>query len=312
MSTQQPQEHRDKTVLVLGATGQQGGSVAVALQHDGWRVRALVRDANGPGARALARSGIEPVQGDLADAASLRRAMAGAYGVFSVQPSSGQGTSGVSDSDEVRFGVSVAEAAQASGVQHLVYSSSSAAGPSTGVGHFDSKWRVEEHVRSLDLDSTVVRPVTFMEMLISPDFGVASGSLTFFMRPDQSMQFIAVRDIGVLVALVFGDRSGFRGRSLEIAGDTVTGLALAALLGNAGGRNMGYRRFPESALADNPTLLALIHLVDEGPLAGRADLDALRLLHPGLLTVGAWLRGPGRAGLNGLGRAPAAAAAASP
>ncbi|WP_225414662.1 hypothetical protein [Stigmatella hybrida] len=44
----------------------------------------------------------------------------------------------------------------------------------------------------------------------------------------------------------------------------------------------------------NPILTRLTRLVDEGPLAGSADLAALRKLHPGLLTVERWLSGPGR------------------
>ncbi len=80
-------EFRDKTVLVFGATGQQGGSVANALQSKGWRVKALVRNTNTDKSEALAAQGIELVRGDLADIQSIQAAIVGAYGVFSVQPS---------------------------------------------------------------------------------------------------------------------------------------------------------------------------------------------------------------------------------
>lgn len=159
----------DKTVLVLGATGQQGGSAAAALTDGGWHVRALVRDPNSSKARALSAAGIEAVRGDLADTASVRAPVAGAYGVFSVQPSSGQFVYGVSDADEVRFGKAVADAAKDAGVKHLVYASANAAGSKTGVGHFDSKSRVEGRVRSLAIDSTSIRPSTFIEILLMPD-----------------------------------------------------------------------------------------------------------------------------------------------
>ena len=44
---------RNETILVLGATGQQGGSVATALRSAGWRVKALVRDVDADKAKCL-------------------------------------------------------------------------------------------------------------------------------------------------------------------------------------------------------------------------------------------------------------------
>ena len=106
------------SILVFGATGQQGGSVADALLAANWGVRALVRDPASERAQALRAQGIELVRGNFADVESMRGAMAGAHGVFSVQPSSPGGT--LSDEDEVRFGIAVADLAAAAGVEHLV------------------------------------------------------------------------------------------------------------------------------------------------------------------------------------------------
>lgn len=284
----------DKPVLVLGATGQQGGSVARALLEDGWRVKALVRDPRGQKARALGAAGVETVAGDLGDVASLRSALEGAYGVFSVQPSSGQPEYGVTDDDELRFGIDVADAARDAGVKHLVYSSVAGAGPDTGVGHFTAKWRIEEHVRSLDIGWTIVRPAAFMEILLLPQFGLAQGELTFFMQPRRAMQFIAVEDIGRIVAKVFVDRSGFRGKVFDIAGDALTGVDLAAGIASSTGRRLGYRRFPDAMLQEVPLLKRLVELVDEGPAAGSANIEALRGLHPALQTFATWLERSGR------------------
>lgn len=290
---------QDRTVLVFGATGQQGGSVAQALRSDGWQVRALVRDLAGKKAVALAAQGIQPVHGDLTDLPSIRAAMAGAYGVFSVQPSSGQGAAyGVTDADEVRYGKAVADMALESGVQHLVYSSANAAGPTrSGMGHFDSKAEIEEYLRGLSLCSTIIRPSAFMEILALPGVGLDQGTFAFFMRPDQAMQFIAVQDIGKIVAGIFGNPAKFAGQTLEIAGDTVTGAELAEKFSRAAGQPIVYQRFPDSLLHGNAFLGGLAALVDEGRLAGRADLAALRADFPGLLTLDTWLEGAGKTAL---------------
>src|SRR5258706_16032986 len=75
----------DKPILVTGITGQQGGGVAQHLIKDGWKIRGLSRDLNKPAVKTLQDSGIEVVQGNMEDRASLDAALKGVYGVFSVQ-----------------------------------------------------------------------------------------------------------------------------------------------------------------------------------------------------------------------------------
>lgn len=80
---------QDRTILVTGATGWQGGAVARQLLAEGWQVRALTRDPDRPAARELRAAGALLVPGDLDDRPRLDAAMTDVYGVFSVQPSSG-------------------------------------------------------------------------------------------------------------------------------------------------------------------------------------------------------------------------------
>lgn len=285
-----------KTVLVLGATGQQGGAVARALRCNGQPVRALVRDPFGDKAKALEAIGIELCQGDFSDLASIETAMSGIYGVFSVQPSSGQGAVyGVTDEVEVRYGKAVADIALKHDVRHFVYTSVGAAGKGeTGLGHFDSKTEIEEHVRGLGMRSTIVRPASFMEMLMLPGMGLDQGRFSFFMRPDQSMQFIAADDIGKIVALVFTDPERFAGKTIEIAGDEVTGTEMQEVLSRAAGRTITYSRFPDRLLEQNAFLGRLAELVDDGRCAGAADIGTLRREFGALTTLDVWLSGPGK------------------
>jgi len=287
----------EKTVLVFGATGQQGGAVARALLAEGWLVRALVRDPAGVKAKALEAAGIDLYPGDFSDHASIAAAMSGVHGVFSVQPSSGQGpVHGISDEQERRYGKAIADLSAAHGVRHLVYTSVAAAGKGiTGLGHFDMKTEIEEHVRSLGIRSTIVRPVTFMEILMLPGMGLDHGTYSFLMRPDQAMQFIAVDDIGKIVATIFSEPDRFAGRTIEIAGDAVTGRGLQDAFSRAAGRTITYNRFPDSLLAQNPLLGRLAELVDDGRCAGAVDIPALREEFGKLLSLEQWLSGAGRA-----------------
>lgn len=292
--------YKGKTILVFGATGQQGGSVAIALLKAGWPVRALVRDPASAKAQALREAGAEIVKGDLADTASMDAAMKGAYGVFSVQPSSPDPRYGLSDEDEVRYGVVIADLAVKNDVSHLVYTSVGALGDEpTGLGHFDSKARIEAHIRTLPIISTIVRPVSFMELLVMPGFGLDQGSFRFFMRRDQSMQVLAVEDIGKYVAAVFADRDRFGGATLAMASDSVTGEDLENAFSDAAGRLIPYSRFPDALLEANPFLAKLTGLLDKGALAGDANLDELRAINPEMMSFRAWLAGSGRQGFEG-------------
>ncbi|MBC9176186.1 NmrA/HSCARG family protein [Pseudoroseomonas ludipueritiae] len=283
-------------ILVFGATGQQGGSVASALLKEGWPVRAFVRSVHALKSTALREVGAELMQGNLADVCSIRSAMRGVHGVFSVQPSSGQGALyGVSDEDEVRFGTTIADIAVESGVRHLVYSSSNAVGDEpTGMGHFDSKACIEAHVRTLPIATSIIRPAAFMEMLMMPGFGLDKGCFNFFMRPDQPMQLVAVEDIGRIVAALFADPLRFEGSIIEIASDVVTVQDLEELLTQAAGKPISYSRFSSEVLAANPFLAKLTDLVDEGRLTGYANFEELRRMNPRLMSFRCWLSGCGR------------------
>lgn len=244
----------------------------------------------------LEATGVELYRGDFTNAASIETAMSGVYGVFSVQPSSGQGAAyGVTDEEEVRYGKTIADIAVKHGIRHFVYTSAAAAGKgATGLGHFDSKTEIEEHIRGLPIRSTIVRPAAFMEMLMLPGMGLDQGTFNFFMRPDQSMQFIAADDIGKIVASTFADPERFAGQTIEIAGDEVTGSGMQETLSRAAGRAIAYSRFPDSLLEQDAFLGRLAALVDDGRCAGAADIGALRGNFGALTTLDAWLSGPGR------------------
>ena len=108
----------DRTILITGMTGNQGGAVARSLLGSGFRLRGLTRKPESLPAAALARHGVDVVQGDLDDEATLRRALAGAWGVFGVQNTLEAGV----EREEAQ-GKRLATLAREAGVEHFVYTS---------------------------------------------------------------------------------------------------------------------------------------------------------------------------------------------
>ncbi|WP_253668553.1 NmrA/HSCARG family protein [Streptoalloteichus tenebrarius] len=291
-----------RTVLVIGATGLQGGATARHLLAAGWHVRALVRDPATPAARALAHAGAELAVGDMGDRPSLDRAMRGAHGVFSVQPTEGYpGTPpDFTTDDEIRLGLNVADAARDADVRHLVYASVGGVDRFPGIRRWESKWRIERHISALALPATILRPVRFMENLSDPRLGVRGDVLTDVYRPETPVQLVAAHDIGAFAALAFADPDHYVGRALELAGDELTMPAIAATISRATGRDITYRPIPrESLVGGDPDGLAGY---DFGNDAGgwRADIPMLRRLRPDLMDLAAWLEAEGKARFDAL------------
>jgi uncharacterized protein YbjT (DUF2867 family) len=223
-----------KTVLVTGATGNQGGAVArELLSRGGYRVRAMTRKPDSPNARALKDQGAELVEADLNDDASLRRAMDGAWGVFAVQNTWEAGVEG-----EEEQGHRQARLARDAGVQHYVYTSVGSADRKTGIPHFENKSRIEDTVRSLGFPSHVIlRPVFFMENFLSPWFkpAIDQGQLMMAVKPETSLQMIAVDDIGKYGRWAFDEHVRLKGREIDFAGDSKTMPETARIIGQAAG-----------------------------------------------------------------------------
>jgi uncharacterized protein YbjT (DUF2867 family) len=276
-------------MLVLGATGQQGGATARALVTAGCHVRALVRDKQSDKAQDLASLGVELVIGDFQDSTSLEMAMNRIHGVFSVIPSSADVRYGLADEDEVRFGIAVIDAAKSADVQHLVYSSTFGASPDIGLGHYESKWHVEQYLRQSGVPFSIVRPAPFMELLLYPHFGLRQGCVTFFGAPDQIVQFIAVQDIGAIAAKLLVDPSQYLGITIDIASDALSGNDIAAKISQVTARQVPYMQIPAAAAAQNSMIARLLQAMIDGKLTGQADIPSLRTLHPGLLTFDRWL-----------------------
>jgi len=228
---------QSKPILVTGATGQQGGAVARALLGKGQKVRVMTRHPEK--AASLTQAGAEIVQGDLTDQANLQMALRGVYGVFAMSTPFEAGMEA-----EVRQGIMLADAAKQAGIAHYVYTSVGSAHRDTGIPHFDSKWRVEQHIRQIGLPATILRPVWFMENFTTFAKPSAEGVLMLPMKPATKLAMVALKDIGEFGAAAFLRPKDFLGQAIDLAGDELTMPETAALLTKAMGRPIRFQEFP--------------------------------------------------------------------
>ena len=132
-----------KTIVVVGATGRQGGQVVRHLLKQGWRLRGLTRTPDSKKAAALKALGVEVMKADQDDKPALEAALANAYGVFNMQaPVPGDIEA------EIRRGRNVAEAAHKAKISHLVYGSAGPGHRKTGIEQWDAKIEVAQIMKA--------------------------------------------------------------------------------------------------------------------------------------------------------------------
>ena len=204
-------------VLVTGGTGSQGGAtVTHLLAAKKVRVRVLTRDLESPKAKSLAARGVELVKGDFDDEASLRTALVGVCAAFSVQQWTEKGGTAAEELNGKRF----ADAIKASGSPHLVYSSAEGVERKSGLGHYESKWAIEQYIRELKLPATILRPVGFMDAFGAPT--IQRGMFRANFGLSHRVQFVATYDIGWFAARALEEPERYAGRVIPLAGDELS------------------------------------------------------------------------------------------
>ncbi|MFC1748928.1 NmrA/HSCARG family protein [Pseudomonadota bacterium] len=233
------------TVLVTGATGNQGGAVAKALINNKHNVIALTRNPKSVAAIELAKLGAEVVTGSLEAPLQLADTLKRVDTLFLMG-----GPMETSVEQEIAQGLAIVDVAKSANVGHLVYSSVANANKNTGIPHFESKYKVEQYIRSQDIPFTICAPVAFMENVVAPwSIDAFKAHKIVQALPDEiKLQQISLRNFGEFVADIVEKRESVFGQRFDIAGDEVTGDEMATVLTNATHQTISYESFPTSEL----------------------------------------------------------------
>ena len=319
-----------RAILVTGATGNQGGAVIRALlaQNANFQILAVTRNAASVSAQKLAAKSprITLVQGNLDDVDSLFRAAKQAtklplWGVFSMQvqfilclrhhnfqayslltfdpwqlpPFSKDGPT-----VEMRQGKALIDASITNGVGHFVYASVDRNGAQsdfnpTNVPHFRSKHYIEKHLLERSQTSamswTILRPAAFMENFDGGFIGKVTATSWKLVVKSRPLQLVAVDDIGWFVANAFMEPGWSAGKCISLAGDELTWEEAAKVFREATGKEIPMTwGFVARIILWMSEPLGTMYAFFEKEGYG-ADVEELKKVHPGLLSLKAWLEG---------------------
>lgn len=236
------------SILVLGATGAQGGAVARRLLKY-YTIRTITRDPDSPAARELSSLGANVIRGDLEDVRCLQEAMGGCSGLFLNLPQV-FGNPMI----EVQQTKRIIDLAKAAGIKQVVYSGALAADKPEQLDFWDPngllagvflpKQAIENEIRNSDFDVwTILRPGHFMANYLNPRVAMYAGlTETGILRtaysPDTLLPLVDHDDIGKFASAAFLDQGRFHQQEIEIASQLLTVDDLILCLRDATGKDI--------------------------------------------------------------------------
>jgi len=204
-----------KLITVFGATGAQGGSVVDALLAAGdFKVRGVTRDVKSAQAEALSKKGVEVVQGNIADAESVKKVITGSYGVFLVTSPMDKDQFG----KEYEIGKHVVDAAIEAKITHFVWSTLPNVQLETKgkfrVPFFTEKAKVEDYSRKAGFiyHTYVAAPGYYQNWgKTAIPKKLEDGSFVFNLpiHLDAQLSSGDIREIGLLVSTAFRNPKGW-------------------------------------------------------------------------------------------------------
>jgi NADH dehydrogenase len=237
--------------LIVGATGTLGGEICRLLASRGHAVRALVRSTSNPERiAALRKLGVELVQGDLKDPASLRDACRGVSAVISTASSTISRQDGDSiDAVDRQGQLKLVAAAESADVGHFIYISF----PPIDIDFplQDAKREVEARLRQSRIAHTILQPTCFMEVWLSPvvGFDPANAKAQICGTGRNRMSWISFLDVARFAVAALEEPRA-RGATLELGGpEALSALEVVRLAEQLTGQTVVLQHVPEEALS---------------------------------------------------------------
>jgi uncharacterized protein YbjT (DUF2867 family) len=231
---------QQEKIFVTGATGNQGGAVVRSLLKNGFKVKALTRNASSPEAKVLKGLNAEIVQGDLNNPEGFADQLREVSGIFSVQ------TFASGTDKEVKQGIGLANLAKAHHVGFFLYSSVLGADLHSGIPIWESKFTIENHIRQSGLCFCILRPASFFENFQIPAVKkrILKGKLASPVDRNIIQPFISALDIGTISASIFQNPQKYQGKTISLVAAEMNLDKVSTIFSEALGKKIKYQQLP--------------------------------------------------------------------
>lgn len=278
----------NKTIFVTGATGRQGSAAVESLINNGFAVKALTRNPGSAAAQKLKDLGAEIITGDLDDIATYRDQLKYAYGIFCVLTYE----NGIDK--EIQQGITLANLAKDYGISHFVYSSVIGSDAKTGIPHWDSKAKIEDHIKHIGLPFTIIRPCSILENFLFPQVKsrILKGKLPSPVNKNVVQQFIASKDIGEIATLIFLDPEKYMGSTFTLAAEELDMQQMAVNFSEVTRKPVKFQKMPMliTRLVMGKNLYKMFKWINEHDSLFVKDLPAFRKEYPNLINSREWIK----------------------
>src|SRR5262245_24057082 len=244
---------KNSTVLVVGATGVLGMEVCRQLTAAGKKAKGLVRTSSQKEkVSSLHELGVETVTGDMKDPQSLYQAFQNVDAIISTATSTISHQQGDSiETVDLAGQLNVAEAASASGVQHVVLISFPPYPPMTPEFPLQSAKRaVEDRVKSKNFTYTILQPTYFMEIWLGPALGFdyVRAKAVIYGEGKNKISWIAIRDVARF-AVASIENPAAQNAVIQLGGpDDLSVLDAVEIFEQESGRTFELQNVPDEAL----------------------------------------------------------------
>src|SRR4030095_7669743 len=277
-----------KTIFVTGATGNQGTAVVKSLIQHGFKVIGLTRNTESSKAQSLKALGATIVKGDLNFPDSFKEHLKGTYGVFGLMTY----TNGVDK--ELKQGIQLVDLSKQNGTKHFLYTSVCGCDLNTGIPHWESKNQIEQHIKSIGLPFTIVRPVSFYQNFLIPQVSsrIKKGKLVTPTASGRTMQFFNTDDMGPISAKIFKQPEKYLGKTITIGTEQMDMKTVAETFSKALGRPITYQKLTGfiTRLAMGTNLHKMFNWCNRNDCLFIKDLEGVKAEFPEMTSMDQWIK----------------------